>query len=179
MEIALNEELIKKNEEIKDLQKQQKEAKPQLEKEPVKTRKGEIDDGSIPLINSTDIIKKRQERNSIRSRIQRINKTKEVKIPAGARNNIGTGDVNGDGVLNVLDVIFDEDSIHKSSDQTKKELTEFVDSLNSEQFEKLANWFQNMPAISYNLESLNVLPCVENPENTWLRSFLPGVFLSL
>ena len=62
IEIALNEQLIKKNEEIRELQKQ---------------NENKDVDSETPLMNTTDIIKKRQERNSIRSRIQRINKTKE------------------------------------------------------------------------------------------------------
>ena len=55
--------------------------------------------------NSRNIYPKDYIASSLHNFIKRINKTKEVKIPAGARNNIGTGDVNGDGVLNVLDVI--------------------------------------------------------------------------
>ena len=71
-----------------------------------------------------------------------------------------------------IDTIFDEDSVHKGSDQTKKELTEFVDSLNSEQFEKLGNWFENMPAISYDL-TFDCVGCKTNNSQTLrgLQSF--------
>ena len=54
-------------------------------------------------------------------------------------------------VTNCIDSIYDEESVHKGSDQTEEELTEFVDSLNSDQFQKMADWFENMPSISHTI----------------------------
>ena len=54
-------------------------------------------------------------------------------------------------VTNCIDSIYDEESVHKGSEQTEEELTEFVDSLNSDQFQKMADWFENMPSISHTI----------------------------
>ena len=49
------------------------------------------------------------------------------------------------------------DEIHNRKDMTEKELSEFIDSLNTEQFEKVMGFFKTMPKIRHVLE-------VENPK---------------
>ena len=55
-------------------------------------------------------------------------------------------------ITRCIDSVFDEESVHKGSDQSEEELTEFVDSLNSEQFKKMSDWFDSMPSISHTVE---------------------------
>ncbi len=50
-----------------------------------------------------------------------------------------------------IDSVFDEESVHKGSDQSKKEMTEFVENLNSDQFKKISDWFEKMPSISHTI----------------------------
>jgi hypothetical protein len=55
-------------------------------------------------------------------------------------------------ITSCIDGIYDIDTVHKGSDQSKEELTEFVDSLNSDQFKKMSDWFEGMPTISHTIE---------------------------
>ena len=55
-------------------------------------------------------------------------------------------------IFNCVDSVYDKESIYKGTDQGENEMTEFVESLNSEQFQKLSDWFEGMPAISHTIE---------------------------
>ena len=48
--------------------------------------------------------------------------------------------------------IFDDDNVYPCKDETRKSLTDFIDSLNSGQFQKLAKFFQDLPALVHNIE---------------------------
>ena len=54
-------------------------------------------------------------------------------------------------MVNCIDTVFDEESVHKGSDQSNKELTDFVENLNSDQFGKMSDWFEKMPSISHTI----------------------------
>ena len=60
------------------------------------------------------------------------------------------------GVMSLLtdciETIYDEENVHEASKQSKKELTEFVESLSSEQFQGMSSFFENMPSISHDLK---------------------------
>ena len=51
-----------------------------------------------------------------------------------------------------LDTVFDSDNVWPTSDQSEKEINEFIEGLNSEQFAKLAEWFNNMPALVHTVK---------------------------
>ena len=55
-------------------------------------------------------------------------------------------------ISNCVDSVYDKESVYKGSDQSKEELTEFVENLNSDQFQKLSDWFEGMPAITHTIE---------------------------
>ena len=81
VEIALNEQLILKNEEIRELQQQLKEQKRGKGKRPPD------EDATPPLMNTTDIINKRQERNNIKRKINNIKNVKnDVNKKYGLEN---------------------------------------------------------------------------------------------
>ena len=49
-------------------------------------------------------------------------------------------------VINLcIDKIYDSKSVYEAKDSTDEELTEFVESLNHEQFQKIQNFFETMP----------------------------------
>lgn len=48
--------------------------------------------------------------------------------------------------------IFDADNVHAAADSTQQELNDFIDSLNSEQFSKVTEFFGDMPALIHNVE---------------------------
>jgi hypothetical protein len=54
-------------------------------------------------------------------------------------------------MMSCIDTIFDEDNVHDASNETTKNLQDFLDNLNSEQFQKLANFFEDMPSLKHNV----------------------------
>jgi len=65
---------------------------------------------------------------------------------------------------NMLDVIgtcilqiYEEkgEKVYEAKDQTKKELTEFIESMNTKQFKKLQNFFDTMPKLKHEITVMN------------------------
>ena len=54
--------------------------------------------------------------------------------------------------LGCIDYIYDEDEIYYSKDVTKKELTDFLESMNRSQFLKLQEFFETIPKITKEVE---------------------------
>ena len=52
-------------------------------------------------------------------------------------------------ILDCIDNIFDADNVYSAKSETKKGLEDFIDSLNSAQFKKIQDFFQDSPAVSY------------------------------
>ena len=77
----------------------------------------------------------------------------------------GTGitDVTAENMLDVIttciDHIYDKkgEEIYETKDQTKKELSEFIESLNTKQFQKVQQFFDTMPKLKHAVE-------LENPK---------------
>ena len=51
-----------------------------------------------------------------------------------------------------IEYIWDEDEIFKAKDYTKKELTEFIESLSTDQFSKIRDYFEGMPRLKHTIE---------------------------
>jgi hypothetical protein len=64
-------------------------------------------------------------------------------------------DVIGACILQIYDKKGEE--VFETKDQTKKEISEFVESLNTKQFQKVQKFFDTMPKLKHNIE-------VENPK---------------
>ena len=65
---------------------------------------------------------------------------------------------------NMLDIlgscilqIYEEkgEKVYEAKDQTKKELTEFIESMNTEQFKKLQAFFDTMPKLKHTIKVTN------------------------
>ncbi len=58
-----------------------------------------------------------------------------------------------DGVMDLIvscvDQIFDEDNVYDAKEQTKEEISEFIESLSGEQFKLVQAFFENVPAVYY------------------------------
>ena len=63
-----------------------------------------------------------------------------------------------DIITKCIDTIFDNNSVHNAKDVSSEELRAFVDSLNTEQFNKIQRFFQNAPAVYYETKT-NCLKC--------------------
>ena len=57
-----------------------------------------------------------------------------------------------DLIVDCVDSIFDKENVHEASAQSKEELQEFIESLSSEQFKKVQNFLQEVPAVYYKTE---------------------------
>ncbi len=51
-----------------------------------------------------------------------------------------------------IENIFDADNVYSANSYSKKELNEFIDGLNSSQFQKITQFFEELPAITHNVK---------------------------
>ena len=61
-----------------------------------------------------------------------------------------------------IDKIYTEDEVWSASDVTKKELTEFLDQMNSSQFKEIEKFFETMPKLSHKIMVVNPKTKVES-----------------
>jgi hypothetical protein len=77
-----------------------------------------------------------------------------------------------DLIINCIDYIYDKDNIYYSKDSTKEELTEFLDSLQSKELEKIKVFFDTMPKLKKRVDfNCNKCSYHENIELEGLQSF--------
>jgi len=55
-------------------------------------------------------------------------------------------------IVSSIDSIYDADNVYSAKDEGRKAVEAFIDSLNSTQFKKLTTYFEDMPAVSYDLK---------------------------
>ena len=55
-------------------------------------------------------------------------------------------------IIECIEYIWDGDEIFKAKDSTKKELNDFLDSLNTQQFNKIKDFFESMPRLSHDVD---------------------------
>ena len=65
-------------------------------------------------------------------------------------------------MVNCIDYIYDGESTYPAKDHTEKELKEFLESLNDNQFQKISNFFETSPSLKYETE----LHCKNNKNKT-------------
>lgn len=74
-----------------------------------------------------------------------------------------------DMIVDSIDSIYDADNIYSAKDSSKKELKDFIDSLNNAQFKKITAFYENIPALTYDLE-FKCVKC-EHENKIELRGF--------
>ena len=55
-------------------------------------------------------------------------------------------------IINCVDYIYDNENTYPSKDHTEKEMTDFVESLTDEQFQKISKFFETMPKLKHEIE---------------------------
>jgi len=82
------------------------------------------------------------------------------------KTNFSTGDINVDDTFQLIssciDQVYSEDESWTAADCTKKELNEFVESLNSKQFKDVEKFFETMPKLSHKIKVTNPNTKVES-----------------
>jgi hypothetical protein len=74
-------------------------------------------------------------------------------------------------IKSCVDQIFDEDIVYPASDHTDEELNEFLDSIDIETFNKIREFFENLPQMYHKLEYTNSNGNVRTIELTTLSDF--------
>ena len=67
----------------------------------------------------------------------------------------GQSDNSFEIIASCIDMVFSEEEAWEAKDCTKKELTEFVEQLNSAQFKEIEQFFDTMPQLSHDIEVQN------------------------
>jgi hypothetical protein len=67
-----------------------------------------------------------------------------------------------DIISSCIESIFTEEEAWAASDVTKKELIEFIESMNADQFKKIEKFFETMPKLSHTFTVINPNTKVEN-----------------
>ena len=65
-------------------------------------------------------------------------------------------------IASCIDKIYDEEEVWVASDCTRKEITEFLESMNSSQFKKIEEFFTSMPKLSHTIKVKNPNTKVES-----------------
>jgi hypothetical protein len=74
-------------------------------------------------------------------------------------------------IKSCIDQIFDEENVYPSKDYTDEELNEFLDSIDIETFNKIRQFFDNLPQMYYKMEYTNENGSVRIIELTTLNDF--------
>tara|TARA_A100001515_G_scaffold73038_1_gene58043 strand:- start:2061 stop:2786 length:726 start_codon:yes stop_codon:yes gene_type:complete len=122
-------------------------------------------------INLDDIKVKKPESHSKQIKLD-DNLMMELKYPSlneFIKNNFDPNDLSKnpmeqsfDLVGSCIDKIYNEDEVWAAADCSKKEITEFLDSMNSSQFKEIENFFESMPKLSHTVKITNPNTKVES-----------------
>ena len=122
-------------------------------------------------INLDDIKVKKPESHSKQIKLD-DNLMMELKYPSlneFIKNNFDPNDLSKnpmeqsfDLVGSCIDKIYNEDEVWAAADCSKKEITEFLDSMNSSQFKEIENFFESMPKLSHTIKITNPNTKVES-----------------
>ena len=83
------------------------------------------------------------------------------------KNNFDLDDKNAmdqsfDLIGSCIDKIYTEDEVWSASDVTKKEISDFLESMNSSQFKDIEKFFETMPKLSHTVKVINPVTQVES-----------------
>jgi hypothetical protein len=67
-------------------------------------------------------------------------------------DNLSQLDVAVEMLIECIDYIYDKDEVYKKEDSTKKEISEFIDSLSQDQFKNVMNFFETMPKLKHTIK---------------------------
>jgi hypothetical protein len=79
-----------------------------------------------------------------------------------AQESVSTIERSFDIISSCIETIFTEEEAWAASDCTKKELIEFIESMNADQFKKIEQFFETMPKLSHTFTVVNPKTKVEN-----------------
>ncbi len=130
------------------------------------------DDGKtqVPMSINIDSIKIQRDKNHTKDiklddvytlRIKYPSLNEFIKNNFGAVENMGVDDT-FDLIASCIDQVYSEEESWASEECTKKELSDFVESLNSSQFKLVENFFVTMPKLAHTVKVTNPNTKVES-----------------
>ena len=67
-------------------------------------------------------------------------------------DNLSQLDIAVEMLIDCIDYVYDKDEVYKKEDSTKKEISEFIDSLSQDQFKNVMNFFETMPKLKHTIK---------------------------
>ena len=124
----------------------------------------------VPMSINVDSIKVQKDENHSTDIVLDDTFTLRMKYPSlneFIKNNFGelekmNVDDTFDLIASCIDQVYSEDETCASEECTKKELTNFVESLNSSQFKEVEKFFETMPKLSHTVKVTNPNTSVES-----------------
>ena len=89
----------------------------------------------------------------------------DLITPDGNKEKLSQVDLGMSVIKNCIDMIFTKETVHERDSFTEEELDEFLDSLNSEQFERIKEFFDTIPKLSHTAK-YTCKTCGEEKETT-------------
>lgn len=86
----------------------------------------------------------------------------KTNFDLGSENSTSNIDKSLEIIASCMDVIFTKEDTWAAKDCTKKELFDFIESMDTKQFKMIENFFQTMPVLSYTFKVINPKTKVEN-----------------
>ena len=125
--------------------------------------------GVTPLeinIDDIEIINKEQERTLILDENTGVGVTLNYPSMESVSNLNINDDTNAVDVvmsliIDSIDTIFDNDNVYDAKNETREELTSFIESLSGEQFKRVQSFFQDAPSVYYKAD-VSCTKCNEN-----------------
>lgn len=100
-----------------------------------------------------------------------VMKFPSVTVLEGVPEEISATDLVEYLVRSCIDQVFDADEVYLASEQTTEELSEFIDSLDIETFNKIREFFDSLPQLYHKLEYTNSFGEARTIELTTLNDF--------
>ena len=85
--------------------------------------------------------------------------------PDGNKEKLSEMDIGMNVIKNCIEMIFTNETVHEKGSFSEEELNDFIDSLNSEQFQKINEFFNTIPKLSHTVK-YNCKTCGEEKETT-------------
>ena len=128
------------------------------------------DETSVPVTINIDDIKVQKDKdhtNKIKLDHSLMMEMKYPSLDEFVKNNFDfDGDINMDQsfdlIASCIDKIYNEEEVWSTSDCTKKEVTDFLEQMNSLQFKGVEKFFTSMPKLSHSVTFTNPKTGVEN-----------------
>ena len=123
------------------------------------------DDGETEVEVKIDLDKIKVKKNDDHKRQIKLDDSimMEMKYPSleqFVKNNFDLNDKNAmdqsfELIASCVDKIYSEDEVWAAADCTKKEMTEFLEQMNSSQFKEIESFFETMPKLSHTIKVKN------------------------